>query len=220
MSAAANLPYSDDTEHDLRVRTRLAELAAERGLTAEELLAELNASLKAGQSLLPADRTPPVSEALPLPAPRPTAVLARRPADDVWEVISVYEDVPTAPRRPCGGAEPCPWRRDAPRGQFPAAAFELSAPTSQPGSTRRFGCHSSTPARPQMCAGWLLRGADGNEQIQDLLASGRLAHPELPYGVELYDSYAEMAIANGVDPAHPTMHGRPASCAAPAKEEP
>ncbi|MCZ1011921.1 DUF6283 family protein [Streptomyces lydicus] len=207
---AANLSYSDETEHDLRVRTRLAELAAERGMTAEALLTELNAKLAAGQSLLPADRTPPVSRALPVPAPRSPSVLAERPADDVWGVVTLAHDVPTAPRRPCGGTEPCPWRRDAPSGQFPATAFELSAPTSQPGSTRRFGCHSSTPARPQVCAGWLLRGADGNERVQNLLASGRIVSPELPDGVELYDSYAEMAIANGVDPAHPALHGRPA----------
>ncbi|MFE7114083.1 DUF6283 family protein [Streptomyces sp. NPDC057654] len=31
--------------------------------------------------------------------------------------------------------------------------------------------------------------------------------PELPEGVELYDSYAEMAIANGVDPDDPALIG-------------
>ncbi|GGN44774.1 hypothetical protein GCM10012285_27670 [Streptomyces kronopolitis] len=82
----------------------------------EELLAELNASLEADQSLLPADRTLPMSEALPVPAPRAPAVMARRPADDIREVISVYDNVPTARRRPCSGVEPCPWRRDALRG--------------------------------------------------------------------------------------------------------
>ncbi|MFJ4624561.1 DUF6283 family protein [Streptomyces sp. NPDC088812] len=65
---------------------------------------------------------------------------------------------------------------------LPATAFEVSAHTSRPGSTRLFGCRSSTPSRPQACAGWVLRGADGNEEIQHLLATGRLARPELPDG--------------------------------------
>ncbi|MFI0219915.1 DUF6283 family protein [Streptomyces lydicus] len=219
--AAAKLPYSGDTEHDLRVRARLDELAAERGLSVEDLLAELNASLEAGQCLAGDGRMLPAPQALPASASRPVTVLARRPADDVWGVTTIAHDgVPTAPKRPCGGVEPCPWRRDAPRGQFPATAFELSAPTSQPGSTRRFGCHSSAPAHPKVCAGWLLRGTEGNEQIQELLTSGRLNRPELPDGVELYDSYTEMAIANGVEPTHQALHERPVSCVAPETTTP
>ncbi|MER5399858.1 hypothetical protein [Streptomyces sp. NPDC002599] len=53
MSADADLPYSSDTEHDRQVRARLAELAAERNVPIEELLAELNARLEAGQILVP-----------------------------------------------------------------------------------------------------------------------------------------------------------------------
>ncbi|MFD4576749.1 DUF6283 family protein [Streptomyces sp. NPDC058417] len=190
----ASLPYGADTEHDLRVRTRLAELAAERGISVETLLAELNSDLRSGQSLLPTEETP--SKLLP---DRSATILAVRPADDVWGVVSLaYDGVPSAPRRPCGGEEPCPWRRDAPPGQFPAAAFELSAATSCADSTRLFGCHSSTPDRPQVCAGWLLCGAEGNAEVQALMATGQLTRPKLPDGVELYDSYAEMAAFNGV----------------------
>ncbi|MEU8550937.1 hypothetical protein AB0C81_28825 [Streptomyces roseoverticillatus] len=47
-----------------------------------------------------------------------------------------------------------------------------------------------------MCAGGLLRGA---------LATGQLAMPGLPEGTELYDSYLEMALANGVDPDHAVL---------------
>ncbi|MGW7314698.1 DUF6283 family protein [Streptomyces sp. NPDC054865] len=187
--------YNTDSEHDLRVRARLGELAAERGIPFEVLLAELNGRFQDGQSLLPSTEATP-SKGLP---DRAVTVLAQRPADDVWGVVSLaYDGVPSAPRQPCGGEEPCPWRRDAPPGQFPAAAFEMSAATSIAGSTRRFGCHSSTPARPLVCAGWLLRGVSGNAEVQALMADGRLARPELPDGVELYDSYAEMAAANGV----------------------
>ncbi|NEA19746.1 DUF6283 family protein [Streptomyces halstedii] len=190
----ASLPYGADTEHDLQVHTRLAGLAAERGISVETLLAELNSDLRSGRSLLPTEETP--SKALP---DRSATVLVVRPADDVWGVVSLaYDGAPSAPRQPCGGEEPCPWRRDAPPGQFPAAAFELSAATNRAGSTRRFGCHSSTPARPRVCAGWLLRGAEGNTEVQALMATRQLARPELPDGVELYDSYAEMAVFNGV----------------------
>lgn len=62
------------------------------------------------------------------------------------------------------------------------------------------------PARPRVCAGWLLRGADGNPRIRELLRTGELSPPELPAGMELYDSYTEMAVANGVDPRHPALH--------------
>ncbi|MFD3798404.1 DUF6283 family protein [Streptomyces californicus] len=192
------LPGSDrhlaDTAHDRRVRARLAELAAERGVSPEELLTQFNAAFRAGQSVLPVDERPVVP---PQPAQN-AKVVAQRAADDIWGVVSLpYDGAPKAVARPCGGDEPCPWRRDASPGQFPAAAYELSAPTSQPGSPRRFGCHSSTPASPRMCAGWLLRGAEHNAEVQALLATGQLARPDLPDRMELYDSYAEMAATNG-----------------------
>ncbi|MER5891173.1 DUF6283 family protein [Streptomyces sp. NPDC001941] len=193
-TAAETSLVGADTAHDRRVRASLAVVAAQRGVSLESLLAQLNAAFRSGLSVVPCDEQP---VDLPLPA-RAANVVAHRAADDVWEVVSVaYDGVPKAAARPCGGAEPCPWRRDAPIGQFPATAYELSEPTSRPDSTRRFGCHSSTPASPRMCAGWLLRGADGNAEVQDLLATGRLTRPELPDGVELYDSYAQMAAANG-----------------------
>lgn len=63
-----------------------------------------------------------------------------------------------------------------------------------------FGCHTSKSDEPRICAGWLLRGAQHNAAVQALLADGTLPRPDLSDGVELYDSYAEMAIANGVAP--------------------
>ncbi|WP_439681686.1 DUF6283 family protein [Embleya sp. MST-111070] len=205
VSVVGGFPYDADTAHDRRVRARLRELAAEAGLEPDALLVLLNAHAAAGEVPNSCERSPrsPGIAAGSFPT---ASVVAVRPADDVWGVTTVaHAGVPSAPVRPCGGVEPCPWRRDAPPGQFPAAAFELSAPTSAPGSTRRFGCHSSTPARPLVCAGWLLRGADGNPQIREPLRTGRLVPPEIPDGVELYDSYTEMAIANGVAPDHPAL---------------
>ncbi|MDX3020072.1 DUF6283 family protein [Streptomyces acidiscabies] len=200
------LAYGTDSEHDQRVRRRLAELAAERGSTVEEVLQEIDARLAVGQP--PGVETSAAASACPAPEPH---VVRRRSADDVWGVVGVGYDGPSAaPRRPCTGQEPCPWRRDAPLGQFPAEAFVHSAPGNRTGGpSGRFGCHSSTPARPLLCAGWLLSGADGNDEILGMMDAGVLARPELPDGVELYESYAEMAVANGVAPDLPALHARP-----------
>ncbi|MFD7663454.1 DUF6283 family protein, partial [Streptomyces sp. NPDC059788] len=130
--------------------------------------------------------------------------------------------------RPCSGAEPCPWRRDAPPGQFPAEAYRHSAATSRPGTDRHFGCHSGRPGQPQMCAGWLLRGAEHHAGVQQQLADGALARPVLPAGMELYDSYADMAVANGVDRDDPALTGTgapeparaAAACVPPAGDQP
>lgn len=119
---------------------------------------------------------------------------------------------PAVRARPCGGPEPCPWRRDAPPGQFPADAFRHSAATSRPGADRDFGCHASRPEQPQMCAGWLLRGARHHAGAQRQLADGTLARPVLPAGMALYDSYAAMAVANGVAPDDPALTGPAPDC--------
>lgn len=206
-------PYGGDTEHDQRVRTRLAELAAERGMTVDDVLQQLNAAIGRGEAPFPAgvaDEGEGESGPPGLPrSPQATTIVRQRPGDEVWGVTSLeYQGPPVAQRSPCAGTERCPWRRDAEPGTFPAEAFRLSAPTSYPDSDRRFGCHSSTAKAPRVCAGWLLRGASGNRQVQELLDSGRMERPSLPEGVELYDDYAEMAVANGVNADDPAL----ASC--------
>jgi hypothetical protein len=196
--------YGDDTAHDRRVRARLAELAAERGTTVQYILAQIDHAVRDGGPL-------PVHDPAPRPAPDtdahpPARVLRVRPADGEWGVFTVASPDPrSAQPAPCAGAEPCPWRRDAPTGQFPAQAYRDSAATSQPGATRIFGCHSSTLEHPLTCAGWLLRGAQHHNQVQQALADGTLTLPELPDSIELYGSYTDMAVANGVDPGDPAL---------------
>ncbi|MFI6469902.1 DUF6283 family protein [Streptomyces sp. NPDC050516] len=135
-------------------------------------------------------------------------VVSQRPADEVWGVTSVQtsRQRPSFRRKPCdGGAAgddlPCPWLRDAPAGAFPAEAYRLSAPTAYDLSTHIFACHSSGADQPQACAGFLLRGAGDNLAVRmwgvDL--------SEVTSEEELYDSYREMAIANGVDPDDPAI---------------
>lgn len=200
-------PDGDEVEHDQRVGARLAELAGERGMTVHEVLQALNAALSSGQPLANGnDGAEDEWVSAGLPSSRKGArVIRQRPADAIWGVTSLeYQGPPVAQRSPCASTERCPWRQDATPGIFPAEAFRLSAPTSYPDSDRLFGCHSSTPEAPRVCAGWLLRGAAGNRQVQEMLKSGHLDKPIVPDGVELYDDYAEMAMANGVaedDPA-------------------
>ncbi|MFJ4879716.1 DUF6283 family protein [Streptomyces sp. NPDC088745] len=196
----------DEAEHDQRVRAHLAKLANARGLSVDKVVEALNATLASGQPLI----TDPEhdGEASPgLPSSRKGGtVTQQRPADSVWGVTSVdYQGPPVAQRSPCAGTERCPWRRDAVPGAFPAEAFRLSAPTSYSDSGRRFGCHSSSAEAPRVCAGWLLRGASGNQQVMKLLEAGLIQVPMLPAEVELYDDYAEMAVANGVAEDDPTL---------------
>jgi hypothetical protein len=198
-------PFDDEAEHHQRVHAHLAKLAERRGLTVDEVLEALNVALASGRPTTETecgDETD--SGGLPSSRKR-SAITQKRPADAVWGVTTLeYQGPPVAQRSPCAGTERCPWRRDATPGTFPAEAFRLSAPTSYPDSDRRFGCHSSSAEAPRICAGWLLRGAFGNQQVQKLLEAGLIQVPTLPPGVELYDDYAEMAVANGVaedDPA-------------------
>lgn len=60
--------------------------------------------------------------------------------------------------------------------------------------------------KPTTCAGFLLRGADHNLSVRLNLINGELGLNQVSDGgVDLFDSYAEMAIANGVDPEDPIL---------------
>jgi hypothetical protein len=72
--------YGADTEHDRRVRARLAELAAAHGMTAQDVLAQVDRAIRTGGPL-------PVHDPAPNPTPDtdtypPARVLQVRPADD------------------------------------------------------------------------------------------------------------------------------------------
>ncbi|MEU7162046.1 hypothetical protein AB0A98_37380, partial [Streptomyces chrestomyceticus] len=85
MSADDALPTSGDRAHDRRVRARLADLAAERGLPAKVVLAQLNAALADGQPLVPPSAA--ASAAADPKGPR-ARVIAQCPADDEWGVTT------------------------------------------------------------------------------------------------------------------------------------
>lgn len=107
-------------------------------------------------------------------------------------------------KKPC---RTCPWRKDAQRGRFPADAFRSSASTAYDGSLTTFSCHESGAEKPATCAGFILANSENNMAVRILMMKGDLSPDSVanPEDLELYDSYREMAIANGVDPEDPRL---------------
>lgn len=135
-----------------------------------------------------------------------TKILDVRPAGEDHQVITLTgcrtdEGKRLYRRKPCAT---CPWRVDA-VGEFPAEAFKHSAPTAYDMSDRTFACHESGTAKPATCAGFLLRGADHNLSVRLGYIKGEIGDDVVDDDLELFDSYREMAVANGVDPDDPVL---------------
>lgn len=133
-------------------------------------------------------------------------ILEVRPAGDDHQVVTVKRDAERKTghlyrRKPCAK---CPWRVDA-VGEFPAEAFKHSASTAYDMSDRVFGCHDSGTSKPATCAGFLLRGAYHNLRVRMAYLTGEIQDDLEEDGLELFESYREMAIANGVDPDDPVL---------------
>lgn len=126
-----------------------------------------------------------------------------RPAGAEHQVVTVEGGRSGLYRRqPCGS---CPWRRDA-VGEFPAEAFRHSARTAHDMALETFACHASGTEKAAVCAGFLLRNSENNLGARLMEMRGELARQELQDGGhELFDSYREMAVANGVDPTDPVL---------------
>lgn len=113
-------------------------------------------------------------------------------------------------RAPCAT---CPWRRDA-IGEFPAEAFRHSACTGadgahfSPEAMHTFACHESGSKKSAVCAGYILQN---HAAIGWRIAVTRGEFdPKMVSadGLDLFDSYYEMAVANGVPADDPAI----ASC--------
>ena len=125
-----------------------------------------------------------------------------RPAGTEHQVVSLRSTDKRYRRKPCDG---CPWVKEN-TGEFPAQAFEHSAATSEDMSEHVFACHESGAEKSSTCAGFLLRGADNNMAIRLRLSRGEIDYDLIKEdGRELYDSYREMAVGNGVDPDSPAL---------------
>lgn len=124
-----------------------------------------------------------------------TKVTNIRPAGPFDQVVTVEGGKGSFRKTPCPG---CPWVK-ANDGSFPAEAFSHSANTAYDMAEKRFGCHESGTNRPATCAGFLLRGADHNLAVRLDILRGRIDLSKVREGGrELHESYAAMAIANGV----------------------
>lgn len=132
-----------------------------------------------------------------------TRVSNVRKAGDNHQVITVTGGSPHSYRRkPCST---CPWRVDA-VGEFPAEAFRHSADTAYDMAGHEFACHQSGSGKPATCAGYLLRGAHNNLSTRIKIMSGRVDLKKVTDGgLELFESYREMAEANGVPPSDPCL---------------
>lgn len=131
----------------------------------------------------------------------------------------------TLPRmlRPCGGRQPCPWRLDAPAGQFPRERWDALRVTSRqadeytghdaPIGAPMFGCHATPGGRERVCAGWLAVEGMNHIGVRLALFTGALPRCALTPGEDwpaLYRSYADLAAANGATPVL-TQDAKPAT---------
>jgi hypothetical protein len=110
-------------------------------------------------------------------------------------------------RRPC--AE-CPWRRDVEPGKFPPARFRALAHTAMEGGLRPlFACHLSPPGAERTCAGFLLVVAWDSNAVRYANIQGHYRPEDVTNDAPLFETYREMAVANGVPEDDPALDGLP-----------
>lgn len=141
-----------------------------------------------------------------------TRIVGRRMAGEDHAVVTVAGCSNTFRRKVC---DDCPWRKDA-VGKFPAEAFRLSANSATDGANLTdapsvesalhiFGCHQSGTEKPATCAGYILRGSDAIGWRIGVATGKFLPSMVDRAGVELHESYYEMAVANGVSENDPAL---------------
>lgn len=96
----------------------------------------------------------------------------------------------------------CPWRKDktvAPAEMFPKDRYESMQECVKQGLGKPiFACHNTPEEKPKACAGYLIVEGAVNFSVRIAIIQGRLNLEELHCDDELYESYEEMAMANGV----------------------
>mgnify|MGYP001332511143 FL=1 len=94
----------------------------------------------------------------------------------------------------------CPYRKDVPVGRFPPERFLALAVTVKQGFGPIFACHKTTEGKDNACAGYLLTEGTENFNVRIAVIRGAVDLKKVKSEYPLYESYAAMAIANGVDP--------------------
>jgi hypothetical protein len=106
-------------------------------------------------------------------------------------------------RKFCGTTtcDECPWRKDVPPGRFPPERFERLRGTSEGADWFKpiFACHKSPEGQEFACVGYLMVCGWGNLSVRMAASSGQFNPRTLVASAPLYETYEEMAIANGVE---------------------
>lgn len=136
-----------------------------------------------------------------------TTMIEVRPAGSDHQVLTFTGGSGgTYRRKPC---DDCPWRKDT-VGVFPAEAFKHSANTGidgayfSPAAMHTFACHASGAKTPATCAGYILQGQSAIGW-RIAAATGKFDPSQVTSDVELFASYYDMAVANGVDADDPVL---------------
>lgn len=133
-------------------------------------------------------------------------IVATHPAGKNHQVLTVVGGDGGYCTQPCAQ---CPWRVDQ-TGSFPASAFKHSASTAYNMAGNTFACHMAGAERPKICAGFLLNGSAHNMAVRMKLIKGEIDVGKVSDGgVELHESYRDMAVANGVRASDPVLRGMP-----------
>lgn len=98
-------------------------------------------------------------------------------------------------RRTC---DECPWRKDVPVGRFAPERFVQLRKTVEQGFGPLFACHKTHEGSDETCVGYLLVDGENNFNVRFAASQGRLHFEELEAAGPLYESFEEMARANGV----------------------
>lgn len=91
----------------------------------------------------------------------------------------------------------CPWRRDVPLGKFTPARYHALARTVKQGFNPIFACHQTPDTEPQACVGYLLVDGVNNFHVRLAIITKVVTPSKLEAAGPLYDSFEEMARANG-----------------------
>ncbi len=133
-------------------------------------------------------------------------ILKVTPAGENHQVVTVESKRAESDfmKSPC---KDCPWKKSS-AGIFPPEAFVASASTAYDMASNTFACHCAGLDTPRTCAGFLLVSSDHNLAVRLQRFNGETFEGLSDGGHELFSSYKDMAVANGVAEDHPAL----ASC--------
>lgn len=97
----------------------------------------------------------------------------------------------------------CPWRTDLAVGKFPPERYVALAATAYDMGGTVFACHMSKDGGEFACAGFILQSSAHNFSCR--MSRGTFDGVHSPY--PLFNSYRELAVANGVPEDHPALVG-------------